>query len=140
VNKSVQPLAPHDRVRTEEFEESVDLEKRRLGCGAYDGPIAAPRPLFGPRTQASANRIQREIPRKFKEMFVGPNHDRMKATLEKMPGQGVTGVERLRVPAVEELEAGRKICAGRFHDKVVMVFHQTIRVANPSQSCGDPVE
>jgi hypothetical protein len=62
----------------------------------------------------------------------------METALKEMPAKGIPAVERLRVPSVHALHPGGKIRFGCLDNKVVVVFHQAIRVEKPSHWNRDP--
>jgi hypothetical protein len=125
-------------MQAEAVEHPLDPQKGRWANHSQHGATTAPWPVFWPGTKARAHRVQSEIARQFEKVTIAPNRDGMETALKEMAAKGIPAVERLRVSSVHALHPGGKIRFGRLDNKMVVVFHQAIRVEKPSQWNRDP--
>ncbi|HET6697262.1 MAG TPA: hypothetical protein VFG85_12210 [Gaiellaceae bacterium] len=64
----------------------------------------------------------------------------MESALEKVARESMTEVERLRVDAVQPLEAIGERRFGQLDDEVIVVRHQAVRVESPLASLASGIE
>ena len=81
-----------------------------------------------------SNRVQHDVARQFLEIGLLLHDDRLLPTLEDVPAASVNLVEPLGIHAVELPHPIGKIRVRRLHEQVVMVGHETVRVAPPVEA------
>jgi glutaryl-CoA dehydrogenase (non-decarboxylating) len=92
---------------------------------------AAPRPVARIGTDPGADRVVEDIPARRREVFLGVDDVDGVAALEEVSTTLVAPVELLRIAAVQLAHPARETLARRVEDEVVVVRHETERVANP---------
>jgi hypothetical protein len=61
------------------------------------------------------------------------HQDRFIPALQKMPHILVSPVEKLGIDPVKVPHPSGKIFPGRFHDQMIMILHETVPMANPTE-------
>ena len=100
-------------------------------------PIAAPGPLPGLCDPVRSHRIQHHIPTEFEEVRLLLHQNGREPSLEEMPYPFMSSVVRLRVAAIELTHAEGEVRLRRFNEKMIVIIHQAIGVAEPAKAVDD---
>jgi len=109
-------------------------------CLPRSSKIAGPAILFRFLRHPGADGIQDDIPADLKEVAVLLDKDSLVPSLEQMARSAVTFVEELGIDAVHLPHADRKIAVRGLDEKMVMVGHEAVGVADPVVALIDVLE
>jgi hypothetical protein len=84
--------------------------------------------------EAGSNGVQHDVPGQLEQMRLAFDHLVVKAALEQMSGEFVAPVEPVGVHAVQPVHALRDVSFPCLDEEVVVIRHQAVRVAEPSQA------
>ena len=94
--------------------------------------VAAPRPLSRRLDETAANRIEREVARKFEQMSLSLNRLRVESMLKEVSDATMNRVEPSRVNAEQIAHAIRQVRHGCRQQEVEMIRHQHPRMKSPA--------
>jgi hypothetical protein len=84
-------------------------------------------------SQPGSNWIEHDVASHLEQLRVALDQLVVKAALKEVTTVVVTPVEPLRVHAVQPVHAARDVCFRRLDEEVIVIRHQAIRMADPSQ-------
>jgi hypothetical protein len=89
------------------------------------------------RHHLGAHWIQHHIPAELEQVCVFFDENRGEPPLKEMPDPMMPTAVGLGIPAVQLAHAQRQISLRRFDEQMIVVVHQTVRVAAPSVPIDD---
>lgn len=98
---------------------------------ACRGAVAAPLPLLGVFYHPCPEGIQDDVSADFEEMAVFLDKDSFESALEKVAVSFVTLIKELGVDAVKLSHAEGEVAVGCFDQKMIVVAHEAVSVAQP---------
>ncbi len=109
-------------------------------CSARCGQVAGPAITFRRLNHPGPHRIQNDIPANLKKMAVLLDQDCLVPPLKQMAGPAVPFIEKLGVDTVQLAHAQGQVAVRGFDEKMIMIGHETVSVADPVISFVDVLE
>jgi hypothetical protein len=130
-------LASAIRICTEQRKHPTRREECRLLHPADRRVVATPSPFARRPHESGANGVEHDVAGQLEQVRVALDELAVKPALEEVASVVVAPVEPLRVHTVQPVHSARDIWFRRLDEKVIVIRHQAIRVASPSQELDD---
>jgi len=106
-----------------EIEDEAGRQPTRCGVSEI---VAVARPGVVVKVEVQFERVAVYVPGSGKQLRIGDDRHRRKATSKEWTVAGVTGVEPLRVPTRQALHCKRQSCCGAMEYEVKVITHEAV--------------